>query len=290
MKKILYVLLGTIIAMPAYAATHDNNRATIQSRAMVSTARKSSLKWDPLKIDNNVAGSTIPNTDPTPTPEPTPEPTPNNRDAERTACLANNIGIGNTFVWAASNSNTSSYATMVEDTENPDNNVCFARVGIRSNDNRVDLSGIDGKYFPMGTNITCGDWVSPDVLEEQILAATKSSRTWATVGGAVGGAGIGVGAMELFGNKLLSNIDGLKGLEGQKKLEGTELFVSQLLVLKKDNNALYNDIVQSLSAVKQACDEYRSTPKPEECKGGEKYNELPYEEILTGIGGETGEE
>ena len=142
-----------------------------------------------------------------------------NRDKEKKACVSNNIGIGNTFVWAAKGSNVSNYANMVEDTENPENNVCYVLVGMRSDDTRINTSDIQPQYFEWGNTITCGSWIDEAKMEERILEAKKSARTWGTIGGAVGGAGIGVGAMELFGNKLLSGVDGLGKLQGQKQYD-----------------------------------------------------------------------
>ena len=42
------------------------------------------------------------------------------REAERNACINNNIGVGNTFVWASRYSDTSNYASMNEDVKNPE--------------------------------------------------------------------------------------------------------------------------------------------------------------------------
>ena len=152
-----------------------------------------------------------------------------NREAERAACLNNNIGVGNTFVWASRYSNTRSYATMQEDTENPENNICYAKVDIKSTDSRINLSDIQSRYFQLGEVVNCGSWVDEEMLKERILEAKKSGRTWATVGGAVGGAAVGVGAMELFGNRLIGG-----AVEGQKNknLSETEVLRSQLLVMK----------------------------------------------------------
>ena len=60
-------------------------------------------------------------------------------------------------------------------------------------------------------------------MQKRVLDARKSARTWATVGGAVGGAGLGVGVMELFGNKLIGG-----AVEGQKALTTNELLYSQM--------------------------------------------------------------
>lgn len=177
------------------------------------------------------------------------------RDAERAACLNNNIGIGNTFVWASKYSNTNSYATMQEDLDNPENNVCFVKVDLKSADARVNMSDFPSKYFQWGYNINCGSWVDEEMLRQRILDAKKSGRTWATVGGAVGGAAVGVGAMELFGNKLIGG-----KVEGQKnkKLDQTQLLRSQLLTMKNKKDSRYDTFMTELREFKKACDDYKS--------------------------------
>ncbi len=186
------------------------------------------------------------------------------REREKAACIQNNIGVGATFVWASRYSNTANYNSMVEDTEFPENNVCFVKVGMKSNDARVDVSDVPTKYFVMGENITCGGWTDAEVLKQRILDAKKKGRTWATVGGVVGGAGIGVGAMELFGNKLIGG-----AVEGQADMDGTELLCSQMKVLKQEKSSKYNDIVDALKEIKKYCDDsslWTTTAQPEECK------------------------
>ena len=118
--------------------------------------------------------------------------------AEKEACTSNNVGTNNTFVWASKDSDTSNYSSMVEDTENPENNTCFVRVALNSSDSKIDVSDIDAVYYEMGNTIHCGSWADRGKIEDRILDAKKSARTWGTVAGAVGGAGVGVGAMELF--------------------------------------------------------------------------------------------
>ena len=172
------------------------------------------------------------------------------REKEKRACLSNNVGVGNTFVWASRYSNINDYSTMVEDTEEPENNTCFVRVELKSNDARINVADVPGKYFEMGHDITCGMWADENVIRQRILDAKKSARTWATVGGAVGGAGVGVGAMELFGNRLIGG-----KVMGQKDLEGVELLRSQLLVLKDQNQTEYNRFMTQLRTLKQYCDE-----------------------------------
>ena len=196
-----------------------------------------------------------------------------NRDAERAACLNNNIGIGNTFVWASKYSNTNSYASMQEDVENPENNVCFVKVDLKSADGRVDMSGFPSKYFQWGYNINCGSWVDEELLQQRILDAKKTGRTLATVGGAVGGAAVGVGAMELFGNKLIGG-----KVEGQKnkKLSQTQLLRSQLLTLKDKKDSRYESFMTELRNFKKVCDEYKSKTN----STYSKCDEFDYDQLL----------
>ncbi len=183
------------------------------------------------------------------------------REKEKAACLNNNIGVGNTFVWASRYSNVGNYASMVEDVENPENNVCFVRVELKSDDNRINISDVAAVYYPMGTTITCGAWADEGMIKDRILAAKKSGRTWGTVAGAVGGAGIGVGAMELFGNELIGG-----KVEGQHDLEGTELIRSQLAVLRKEDQATYNRFRDWLIGLRDACENpVWAGAKPDAC-------------------------
>jgi hypothetical protein len=172
------------------------------------------------------------------------------RDKEKQACINNNIGAGNTFVWASRYSNTNNYVSMVEDLENPENNVCFVRVELKSSDSKVSVSDIPAVYYEMGRTITCGTWADAKKLEDRILDSKKSARTWGTVAGVVGGAGLGVGAMELFGNKLIGG-----SVEGQKGLSADELLRSQLLVMKQNKDPKYDEYRRSLQALKDACND-----------------------------------
>ena len=190
------------------------------------------------------------------------------RDAERAACIANNIGVGNTFVWASRYSDTSGYATLREDIENPDNNVCFARVDIRSSDSRIDTSDLPSKYFQWGDVIQCGSWVDESVLTDKILAAKKTGRTLATIGGAVGGAAVGVGSMELFGNRLIGGkVQGQK----DKSLSDTEVLRSQMIVMRQNHDTRYDEVRGYLLDLQNAC---KSNPDNSNCR---RYD---YEELL----------
>ncbi len=175
------------------------------------------------------------------------------REAERNACINNNIGIGNTFVWASKYSNTLSYANMIEDVEHPENNVCFVRVELSSdNESRVKVADIEPKYFMWGENIDCGSWVNEKDMEQRILDARKGARIGGIVASTVGGAGLGVGAMELFGNLAIDKMaGGNTGLRGQKGLEDDDLIRSKLLVMEKEPNSPFRDYVEAMKIIKQ---------------------------------------
>ena len=167
------------------------------------------------------------------------------REAERNACINNNIGFNNTFVWASKYSNTDNYASMVEDVEHPENNVCFVRVELKSDDeSRVKVSDIGPKYFMWGEAIECGSWVDAADMEKRILDERKGARIGGIVASTVGGAGLGVGVMELIGNT------SIKGWTGQKELSGTELYKSQLLVMKNNNDPKYDEVRKNLLIIK----------------------------------------
>ncbi|MEE1110872.1 MAG: hypothetical protein UIH99_01525 [Alphaproteobacteria bacterium] len=182
---------------------------------------------------------------------------------QRDICKNNNIGIGNTFVWASRHSNLNNYATMVEDVDELSNNACFVKVAMSSKDDSVDLSDIAPKYFEMGRSITCGSWVDEEMLKQRILDAKKSARVWGTVGATVGGVALGVGAMELFGNKLIGG-----KVEGQKALDGQELLRSQILALQKSNKSEYDRIIRALNDLESVCNDnqlWSGSAKPQDC-------------------------
>jgi len=168
------------------------------------------------------------------------------REAERNACINNNIGIGNTFVWASKFSDVSNYANMVEDTVNPENNVCFVRVELKSDDaSRVSVADIEPKYFMWGENIECGSWVNQKEMEQRILDARKGARIGGIVASTVGGAGLGVGAMELIGNTAID------GWRGQKDLEDEKLYRSVLLSYSEADR---KEIMDDIRTIKQDCE------------------------------------
>ena len=167
------------------------------------------------------------------------------REAERNACINNNIGVGNTFVWASKYSDTSNYANMVEDVEHPENNVCFVRVELSStNESRIKVADIEPKYFMWGEPIKCGSWVSKKEMENRILDARKGARIGGIVASTVGGMGLGVGAMELFGNKLIGG-----KVEGQKGVDKKDLYKAQLA--KQENKEYIDDLKVMVEACKE---------------------------------------
>lgn len=146
-----------------------------------------------------------------------------NGAVNKNGCVGNNTGYGNVYVWASRNSDGSDYTRMVEDVSNPDNNACWVRVDIESDNPNIRVSDVPSRWFIVGQQVTCGNWADRNTLRQRALDARKSGRTWATVGGVVGGAGVGVGIMELFGNRLIGG-----KVMGQKALDEVELLYSQM--------------------------------------------------------------
>jgi len=178
------------------------------------------------------------------------EPEVDRRDAERNACISNNIGMGNTFVWASKFSDTSSYTNMVEDAEHPENNVCFVRVELASsNESRIKVSDIEPKYFMWDETIKCGSWVSKKEMEKRILDAKKGVRIGGIVASTVGGMGLGVGAMELFGNKLIGG-----KVEGQKSVKKETLYKNKLVDMNKKGGTEIEQYKKDLDLLVKVCD------------------------------------
>lgn len=271
MKKIISVVLSFLCAVPVYAATGrgraensmfaqmgtQQERAGVVSKNQISamaglTPDTVVVQKSSVKVDNDVTDDVSPDVTIAPDQTISGNDKKDMREKEKGACIANNIGVGNTFVWASRYSNLNSYSTMVEDIENPENNACFVKVELKSNDSKIGVSDVPVKYYEWGQNITCGIWADYDVLKKRILDAKKNARTWATVGGAVGGAAVGVGAMEAFGNRLIGgDVEGQKGLE--RDGNSVALLRSQLAVLKQDNQTEYKRFISNLRVLKSEC-------------------------------------
>lgn len=267
MKKIqffvLFCLFFVVTDVMAVTARSGRSGAMMPTVTVPGSARsrQGDFKTGPIKLQGSAGGAES-NVSDTPTvPEisdkpsvpdvqekPTVDPMLEEIARQRNICISNNVGISNTFVWADRNSDTSNYAYMIENVENPENNVCFVKVDMRSSDGRVDLSDVKSKYFVMGTDMTCGKWVDEKILEERVLEATKKGRTWGTIAAVVGGAGVGVAAMETFGNKLIGG-----KVQGQKALEGQDLLRSWILELEKSNKAEYDKIIAALDKLEAEC-------------------------------------
>lgn len=301
MKKIVSLVVVCMVCMPAFALTPaGQSRRSMSSQMIMAAPRADAADVNAGDANEQEARATasvnqinamgayntgvsvsgtankssvrVEPDDPVPVPE---EPQ-DNREKERAACINNNIGVGNTFVWASRYSNADNYATMIEDIEEPDNNICFVKVDVKSSNPDVSVSDVPSKYFAMGTNITCGSWADEGVLRDRILDATKKKRVWASVGATVGGAGLGVGMMELFGNKLIGG-----NVEGQRALEGDELILSQLRVLKNESPSAFRDIMDALELIEKECNSsvWDGAEKPSEC------DEINYKYLLNARNG-----
>lgn len=263
MKKVISILAIALMLEPALAATSNNSaRRSVTSKMVISAPRAtaSTNQLSAMAAANSTSESTTQKS--SVRVDPIPVPTVDRREKEKAACINNNIGVGNTFVWASRYSNINNYASMVEDTENPENNICFVKVTLKSNDSKISVDDLPSKYYEMGRDIACGEWVDSEMLRKRILDAKKTARVWGSVGAAVGGAALGVGAMELFGNRAIGG-----KLEGQKSLSDEELLRSQLLVLKEENRSDFNSFMVALREIKTECEnlEKNNAEKPSEC-------------------------
>ena len=269
MKKILFAFMACLVVTGSFAVT-GRGRVSMSGQMMAAPRATVSKAQISTMAATNASATTDASLAVTPEAM-APAVTVDTREKERNACMANNVGIGNTFVWASRFSNLNNYASMVEDTDQPENNVCFVKVELKSDDSRIDVSDITAKYFSMGQNITCGSWVDEEDMRQRILDAKKTARVWGTVGGVVGGAGIGVGAMELFGNKLIGG-----KVEGQKALEGDQLLRSQILELQKENASEYNRFITNLKILQTECnkDTWKNTPDSDVTTICDKYDGL----------------
>ena len=270
MKKLVSFVAIVLMTVPAFAADGASRGRRTTSSQMIAAPRVSSVNHaggigtivnNSFGL-NNVASlprePELPHVSDNSKPAEPETPPVDMREKEKAACLNNNIGIGNTFVWASRYSNTGNYASMVEDIEHPENNTCFVKVEIRSDDSRIQVSDIPPRYFEWGTNITCGSWVDEAKLRQRILDAKKSARTWGTVAGAVGGAALGVGIMELFGNRLIGG-----AVQGQKdkNLSKTDYVIARLLTFKEKGDAdLVRRFVAQAEIMRDECAKLQSSP------------------------------
>jgi hypothetical protein len=228
-----------------------NKTENISPRTTVSRAQISALALENARktYGNSYAGAfgnSAGNTQKQPVSEPEVDKKQEFED-KRNACIANNLGVENTFVWASRYSKGSDYASLVEDVEKPENNICFVKVDLKSEDKRVDLSDVGSQYFMMGKNIVCGFWTEEDDIEKRILEGKKTARILGSVGAAVGGAGIDVGAMELFGNKLIGG-----KVEGQRSMSDIAFWALKLKEKGMDSKE-YKDAKAKLKDLEEKC-------------------------------------
>jgi hypothetical protein len=98
-------------------------------------------------------------------------------------------------------------------------------------------------------------------MEKRILDAKKGERIGGIVATTVAGVGLGVGAMELFGNKLIGG-----KVMGQKSssVSKTTLYKNQLL--KKKGTDEYDQYKKDLDLLVKACDEESDLVDSEDCQ------------------------
>jgi hypothetical protein len=252
MKKLVYVLVCCMFVFEAGAIVPSGRGRNSMASQMMGSPRAGTVSRNQISAmaatnnpygTNGSTGSAL---------AVTPEVMlPADKDiyqAEKDACVRNNIGMSDTFVWASRYSNLNSYSSMVEDTETPSNNTCFIKVALKSRDSKINLDDLPTKYYEMGNSITCGSWVDEKQVEQKILDAKKSGRVWGTIGASVAGAGVGVGVMEWFGNEMIGG-----AVQGQAALTGTQLIRAQLLTMKEKGDAQYNAYMTDLRKIKEEC-------------------------------------
>lgn len=284
MRTKLFVLLACMGCFDAFAASPRDGRNVVNDNAYVQNDKQNQYRAginvknvsqqqyvpQPMPMVDTAAPVANVAVDVTDVEQPVAQPVLEQKtgaqlhiEKQRDICVRNNIGIGNTFVWAARNSNVDSYSTMIEDVNMPENNTCFVKVAINSMDSKISVSDIPTKYFEMGRVVTCGSWVDEEMLGKRILEAKKTARAWGVVGATVGSAAVGVGAMELFGNEMIGG-----AVQGQKVLGGQELIISQLKSLKKDNPTEYERVVRAIRDLEESCNDvavWEGTEKPRDC-------------------------
>ncbi|MDR1207601.1 MAG: hypothetical protein LBK26_04285 [Rickettsiales bacterium] len=177
-------------------------------------------------------------------------------------CEAASNGRNNIFVWAAKTGTGADYATLREDMKDTANNACWVRVDIISKDPNINTDLMKPRWFMTGARETCGGWLDENFVRQKILDAKKTKRTWGTVAGAVGGAAVGVGTMELFGNKLIGG-----KVMGQKALKEEELLRSQILA-GPGGAAEWTRYESAKAGLAAACNELRAAggKLPKECE------------------------
>ncbi|MBR3510632.1 MAG: hypothetical protein IKN73_01055 [Alphaproteobacteria bacterium] len=260
MKRLVSLFVLSFIAFDVFAAQSTGRRPAMSDRIMSAPRYTASVN----QLNGMSMGTVTKTTTNTKTEEITEEEQKDMREAERNACLNNNIGIGNTFVWASKYSDVSNYALMKEDIKNPENNVCFVRVELKSNDeSRISVSDIEPKYFMWGEDIECGSWVNEKEMERRILEARKGARIGGIVASTVGGLGLGVGVMEAFGNKMFDKVSGGK-LEGQRSKYLSEgdtktFYIKQMENLKETNPAKYEEYIGYIRSIKDNLNSYQSS-------------------------------
>jgi len=175
-------------------------------------------------------------------------------DADRKICQDNNKASGGAFIWASVNSGTglgvTNAGSLREDTTNRENNTCWIRVDISSTDAKIAKTAMTSAYFPANSTVTCGGWLDEEAIKKAVLDAHKGGRIAGTIGGVLGGAAIGVGAMELFGNKAIGVVDKSESIE---KMSTYQLIAEA----KKTDPAVAAKLEAEVERLNTACKQLR---------------------------------
>jgi hypothetical protein len=197
-------------------------------------------------------------------------------DAARNACLST---YGN--VWASKFNSTPggvpATTPMAEDPD-PNNNVCFAVVSVKSDEIKNLGRFFPPRYFQTGVSLECGSWLDTAALDEAILDSKKGARTGWTIAASVVGAGAGFGLSDLLGQKVIK-----RGFNGQYDLDDKtkEFYIAMKKDTKHGNDKKLEEYARAYKALGDACgwkpnDAKSQGTETEYCKHGQAavYNTL----------------
>ncbi|MDR1826557.1 MAG: hypothetical protein LBQ49_02595 [Rickettsiales bacterium] len=143
----------------------------------------------------------------------------------RNACLMGATGsVWANKAYARPDGVAADMAAAMTEHETAGENACFYPVAIKSADIKNMGRFFPPRHFMAGATVECGSWIDAADLDAAILDAKKNARTGWTIAASVGGAALGVGAVEGIG---AAGGWGDK-YQGQRALEGVKLINAQL--------------------------------------------------------------
>ena len=158
-----------------------------------------------------------------------------NIEGERAACL---MTAGN--VWASrmySSSMGVPLGAVMSESIDPEQNVCFSTVSVRSTEIPNMARFFQPVRFQVGLPIECGSWLDEARLDEAILDARRSQRVAGTIAAGVGGAVVGIALTEAIGRNFIDGWMGQQDAELSQMLD--TLAQNQCSAMRGYHAALY---------------------------------------------------